>query len=116
MDMEQKNVNKSRSAPNDNDLTVFHEEQRAKKSNEVEHCLVSVSNTLQSIDKSVFEVKPLNDSNLTSVKQKTAKKSKRIVVRVIPVLILAIIVAGLALIPVLLFIFNTNTQVRSQGD
>ena len=111
MDMERKNAKESRSAkPRENDLTI--EEQIAKKSNEVEHCLLHVSNTSQSIDKSVCEVKKLDDSNLASVKQKTTRKS---VATVIPVLILAIVVTGLAFIPVLLFILNTNVYVRSKN-
>ena len=71
-------------------------------------------NTSQSIDKSVPEVKPFDDSNLATIKDKTTRKSKRTVATVIPVLILAIVVTGLALIPVLLFILNTNVHVRSK--
>ena len=115
MDVENQNtyVEESRSAkPQEKDLTV--EEQRIKKSNEVEHCLLHVSNTSQSIDESVCEVKTLDDSNLASVKQKTTRKSKRTVATVIRVLILAIVVTGLAFIPVLLFILNTNVHVRSK--
>ena len=92
------------------------EEQRIKKSNEVEHCLLPVSNTSQSIDKSLSEVKTLDTSNnLTTVKDKTTRKSKRTVATVIPVLILAIVVTGLVLIPVLLFILRTNVYVRSKN-
>ena len=69
MDVENQNtyyVEESRSAkPQEKDLTVLHEEQRIKKSNEVEHCLLHVSNTSQSIDESVCEVKTLDDSNLS---------------------------------------------------
>ena len=76
-------MKESRSAkPHKKDLTLFHEEQRAKKSNEVEHCLLPVSNTSQSIDKSVPEVKTLGN-NLTTVKDKTTRKSKRTVATVI---------------------------------
>ena len=117
MDMERKNAKESRSAkPQENDLTVLHEEQRIKKSNEVEHCLLPATNTSQSIDKSVPEVKTLDASNnLTTVKDKTTRKSKRTVATVIPVLILAIVVTGLVLIPVLLFILRTNVYVRSKN-
>ena len=51
-------------------------------------------------------------ATLASVKQKTTRKS---VATVIPVLILAIVVTGLAFIPVLLFILRTNVYVRSKN-
>ena len=118
MDVENQNtyyVEESRSTkPQEKDLTV--EEQRIKKSNEVEHCLLHVANISQNIDKSLSEVKTLDASNnLTIVKDKTTRKSKRTVATVIRVLILAIVVTGLALIPVLLFILNTNVHVRSKN-
>ena len=117
MDTENENAKEfslSKSAkPQEKDLSAFHEEQRAEKSNKVEHCLLPVSNISQNIEKSVPEVKPFDDSNLATIKDKTTRKPKRTVATVIPVLILAIVVAGLALIPVLLFILNTNVHVRS---